>query len=103
MNASPEAVIYLNVAYIHPVIGNMWHRAEFLAVPLPGQFLAMLCGKTATATFEDYHERGKRAPLVECPHCNVEYRRARGIPILPEHPGLAKLTRQQQPPLKRRS
>ena len=83
-----NALIYLNLDHLHPVINGVWHHARFVAVPAPGDAITTLCGETAVAVFEPTTRRGAHGPPLQCPFCDVAYRRACGLAIRPGHPGL---------------
>lgn len=75
-----SAVIYIDPAAIHPVIGSEWHRTRLLGIPEPGQGITMLCGASAAASFEPLGNRRARGVPTACPRCDAIYRRELGIP-----------------------
>jgi len=81
------ALIYVDTEAIHPVVDGEWHRADLCRVPMPGEEITMLCGVAAVAEFEDLVRRRDHPPR-QCWHCDLVYRRRRGIAVPPEHPGL---------------
>ncbi|MFF0144656.1 hypothetical protein ATK36_3163 [Amycolatopsis sulphurea] len=83
------ALIYVDPEAIRPVIDGVWHMTELSAVPAPGDEIAMLCGVTAPAAFVPPSGPTNHAVPTQCSYCDVEYRRARGWAIRPEHPGLS--------------
>jgi hypothetical protein len=74
------AVIYIDPAAIHPVIGSEWHRARLRGIPEPGQGITMLCGASAAAAFEPLVNRRNHGAPTACPRCDAVYRRELGIP-----------------------
>lgn len=74
------ALIYVDLANVHPVIDGVWHRASLLAMPDPGQGITMLCGVTATAEYERLDNRNRARPPTCCWDCDAKYRRIQGIP-----------------------
>lgn len=81
-----DAVIYLDVAHIHPVVGGVWHRTDVPEVPEPGQQVTMLCGLVASAVFERYDQRSANGPLRQCPYCDLIYRQSLGWVVPSGHP-----------------
>lgn len=74
------AVIYIDPQAIHPVVDGVWHRTRLLRFPEPGQGITMLCGVTASATFEPLSQRRTHGIPTECPDCDQIYRREHHIP-----------------------
>ncbi|WP_406638040.1 hypothetical protein [Amycolatopsis sp. WGS_07] len=73
-----DAVIYLDLAHIHPVVERVWHRTDVTEVPDPGQPVTMLCGLIASAAFERYDQRSVHGPLTQCQYCDLIYRQSLG-------------------------
>ncbi|WP_051166335.1 zinc finger protein [Amycolatopsis orientalis] len=83
-----QALIFIDLDHVHPVIEGVWHRSALDSVPDPGDDVTMLCGLTAPAGFRPRDTRAPNGALLTCVYCDYQYRRARGIPIRPDHPGL---------------
>ncbi|GAB3359987.1 zinc finger protein [Amycolatopsis echigonensis] len=85
-----QALIFIDLDHVHPVVDGVWHRALLDSVPDPGEDVTMLCGLTAPAGFKSRDSRDSNCVLVMCVHCDYQYRRANGIPIPPNHPALSR-------------
>lgn len=75
-----SALIYVDMASVHPVIDGVWHRATLTAMPDPGQGVTMLCGATAAAEYERLERRRDHGTPTMCIACDSIYRRQQGIP-----------------------
>lgn len=75
-----NAVLYLDLEHMFPVIDGVRHRSVFLAVPAPGTPVQMLCGVTAAAQYDDAANRNARGVQTLCLRCDDAYRRKVGIP-----------------------
>lgn len=74
-----SALIYIDLEHVHPVIDGVWHQIDLLQMPLPGQALTMLCGRTAAAEYttkDAVRQRG--GSLRMCPRCDAIHRSRRG-------------------------
>lgn len=76
-----SAVIFVDMASVHPVIDGVWHRSDLLAMPDPGQGITMLCGKSAAAEYQRLDERRAHGTPTACPRCDLLYRQREGIPL----------------------
>lgn len=80
-----DAVIFVDLEAIHPVVDGVWHRGRFTHVPRSGEEIHFLCGLTSKAGFKALATRGV---VTTCWECDYEYCRAKRIPVAPDHPGL---------------
>ncbi|MFD9961447.1 hypothetical protein [Amycolatopsis sp. NPDC058986] len=69
-----SALIYVDLAHLHPVVDGVWHRAWLTHLPAPGEGVAMLCGLVATAEYCDRLDRDTHGVPVQCWDCEREYR-----------------------------
>ncbi|GAA4532351.1 hypothetical protein [Amycolatopsis samaneae] len=73
-----SAVIYVDLAHLHPIVDGVWHRAWLDHLPAPGEGVAMLCGLVATAEYHDRGQRDAHGVPAQCWSCEREYREAMG-------------------------
>ena len=73
-----DALIYLDLEALHPVVDGKWHRVDLHRVPMPGEKITMLCGVKATAEFVDLVRR-RDYPPQQCWDCDGVYRLRKGI------------------------
>jgi hypothetical protein len=84
-----NARILIHLDAVHPVTHGRWHRVAYLRrLPHPGEVITMMCGESAPAEFVAAWPMDEPA-LTTCWGCDLAYRRAIGIPVLPNHPALA--------------
>ncbi|MBB1158090.1 hypothetical protein [Amycolatopsis dendrobii] len=88
-----QALIFIDLDHVHPVVDGVWHRALLDSVPDPGDDITMLCGLTAPAGFRPRDGRHPNGALVTCVYCDYQYRNAHGIPIPSSHPALLRSRR----------
>jgi hypothetical protein len=83
-----SAQIMVDLDRVHPVSGGRWHRvARLQRLPQPGERIAMLCGRVEEA---EYVSAGGQDMATTCWACDLAYRRAHGIAVLPNHPALSR-------------
>ncbi|MEV6445981.1 hypothetical protein [Amycolatopsis sp. NPDC051716] len=75
-----NALIYIDLDSVHPVIDGVWHRASPTSMPDPGDRITMLCGAAAVAEYERLERRREHGTPTMCPRCDVVYRQQKGIP-----------------------
>ncbi|MFE0027194.1 hypothetical protein [Amycolatopsis sp. NPDC059021] len=61
-----SALIYLDLAHIHPIVNGQWYRARLVHVPQPGEAVTMLCGVSAAAEYDESGRRDARGPAAQC-------------------------------------
>ncbi|MGW4393842.1 hypothetical protein ACWEHA_01030 [Amycolatopsis nivea] len=83
-----QALIFIDLDHLHPVVDGVWHRALLDSVPNPGDDVTMLCGLTAPAGFQPRDRRDPNSALLTCAYCDYQYRLAHDIPVAPNHPAL---------------
>lgn len=91
------AVIFVDLAHVHPVIDGVWHRAQLLGMPDPGQGITMLCGETAAAEYQRLEQRRAHGVPTMCPRCDLLYRQREGIPPQQDRLAAAKPPMTAQP------
>ncbi|MFD9890417.1 zinc finger protein [Amycolatopsis sp. NPDC059027] len=80
-----NALIYVNLDAVHPVVDGIWHRARFSHVPRPGEAITMLCGVSVVAEFDQGCQRDTHGVPRQCWDCDLVYRREHGIDPPPRH------------------
>lgn len=76
-----SALIYVDLAHVHPVIDGVWHRAQLVGMPAPGVAITMLCGESAAAEYHRLDQRRAHGAPTACPRCDLLYRRQHQIPL----------------------
>jgi hypothetical protein len=80
-----SARIVVDLANVHPVFDNRWHRVQLDHFPEPGETIVTYCGVAETVEFV----AGATDYVRTCWSCDLIHRRQHGIRVLPDHPGLA--------------
>lgn len=78
------AMIYVDLAHVHPVIDGVWHFAALQRMPQSGEPVRMMCGVSAVAAYERIENRvsagHNNGPPTACRKCDEIVRRQKGIP-----------------------
>lgn len=77
----------VEMMHIRPVFDGKWHMTRLSRMPEPGEPITTYCGQTHEAS---YHDQQSQVVVTTCWHCDLEYRRAHGIPWYGDrvHPAL---------------
>lgn len=73
-----DAVIFVDLESLHPVIDGVYHRGRFTHVPRPGEEIELLCGTKASAGFKNLATRGV---VRTCEPCDLQYRKDKHIDV----------------------
>ncbi|GAA4544181.1 hypothetical protein [Amycolatopsis samaneae] len=73
-----NALIYLDLAHVLPVVDGIWHRIILSRVPLPGEPITMLCGLSSVAAYDDTSNREIHLVPRQCWDCEKVYRLRNG-------------------------
>ncbi|MFD9963097.1 hypothetical protein [Amycolatopsis sp. NPDC058986] len=73
------ALIYVDLAHLHPIVDGVWHRAWLGHLPVPGEVVVMLCDVQAPAAYDDYGRRDTHSVARQCWRCEEVYRAEMGF------------------------
>ena len=77
------ARIIVVTPHVRPVIDGRWHLTRLSRLPAPGEPVTTLCGEREPA---DYSGQPTQITVTTCWDCDLAYREAHGMHILPTHP-----------------